>query len=320
MRQSRLSVVPVSAEQWKLIEKMASKQQHSHDRQYPRHRGDAGVGRRLHLQRCADQARRRDGAIGPGRSACAASSPRCGAGWRCWRPGPGARSPIRSIRKVMLRSGLEAAAAIIYLIALFQIPFAIATAVNLSMPLILTVLAVIVLKEDVRWRRWTAVGVGFVGVLLVIQPRPGDINGWTWVALTGDLPRRLPRRHRPPSSARRADARRLLLDGDHGRDRRLRLGPGGGLAADRCAGLGLPRLVLAAARDGIPVPRDRAALGRRDLGDGAVPLFLDPVGARHRLRGVGRGPQHPGARRHRRRRGAQASTSCIASGCAVSGA
>lgn len=87
--------------------------------------------------------------------------------------------------KVMLRGGLEAGAAIIYLIALFQIPFAIATAVNLSTPLILTVLAVLLLKEDVRWRRWTAVGVGFAGVLLVIQPRPSDINGWTWVALTG---------------------------------------------------------------------------------------------------------------------------------------
>jgi drug/metabolite transporter (DMT)-like permease len=87
--------------------------------------------------------------------------------------------------KVVLRGGLEAAAAIIYLIALFQIPFAIATAVNLSTPLILTVLAVFVLKEVVRWRRWTAVGVGFAGVLLVIQPQPGDINGWTWVALAG---------------------------------------------------------------------------------------------------------------------------------------
>lgn len=87
--------------------------------------------------------------------------------------------------KVLLRGGLEAGAAIIYLIALFQIPFAIATAVNLSTPLILTVLAVLLLKEDVRWRRWTAVGLGFVGVLLVIQPRPGDINGWTWVALIG---------------------------------------------------------------------------------------------------------------------------------------
>ncbi len=104
--------------------------------------------------------------------------------------------------KVMLRGGLEAGAAIIYLIALFQIPFAIATAVNLSTPLILTVLAVLMLKEDVRWRRWTAVGVGFVGVLLVIQPRPSDINGWTWVALTGTFLgafRDIIVRHLPPA-------------------------------------------------------------------------------------------------------------------------
>ncbi len=86
---------------------------------------------------------------------------------------------------VMMRGSLEAAAAIVYLIALFHIPFAIATAVNLSTPLILTILAVLLLKEDVRWRRWTAVIVGFAGVLLVIQPRPADINAWTWMALAG---------------------------------------------------------------------------------------------------------------------------------------
>ncbi len=87
--------------------------------------------------------------------------------------------------QVLLRGGLEAAAAILYLVALFHIPFAIATAVNLSTPLVLTVLAVLLLKEDVRWRRWSAVILGFLGVLLVIQPRPGDVNVWTWVALIG---------------------------------------------------------------------------------------------------------------------------------------
>jgi drug/metabolite transporter (DMT)-like permease len=89
--------------------------------------------------------------------------------------------------RVVLRGVLEAAAAIVYLVALFHIPFAIATAVNLSAPLILTVLAVLILKEDVRWRRWTAVAAGFLGVLLVIQPRPDDLNAWTWVALAGTL-------------------------------------------------------------------------------------------------------------------------------------
>jgi drug/metabolite transporter (DMT)-like permease len=86
---------------------------------------------------------------------------------------------------VLLRGVLEAAAAIVYLVALFHIPFAIATAVNLSTPLVLTLLAVLLLKEDVRWRRWSAVILGFVGVLLVIQPRTGDLNTWTWVALVG---------------------------------------------------------------------------------------------------------------------------------------
>ncbi|MBY0320445.1 MAG: DMT family transporter [Reyranella sp.] len=87
--------------------------------------------------------------------------------------------------RIVFRGVLEAGSAIFYLIALFQIPFAIANAVNLSTPVILTVLAVLVLKEKVRWRRWSAVIMGFVGVLLVIQPHPGDLNAWTWLALLG---------------------------------------------------------------------------------------------------------------------------------------
>ncbi|HMK01130.1 MAG TPA: DMT family transporter, partial [Reyranella sp.] len=99
-----------------------------------------------------------------------------------WRQIAAAGNPY-----VLLRGVLEAAAAIVYLVALFHIPFAIATAVNLSTPLVLTLLAVLVLKEDVRWRRWSAVIVGFVGVLMVIQPHPGDLNAWTWLALAGTM-------------------------------------------------------------------------------------------------------------------------------------
>jgi len=87
--------------------------------------------------------------------------------------------------RVVFRGVLESGSAMFYLIALFNIPFAIANAVNLSTPVILTVLAVLILKENVRWRRWSAVIFGFFGVLLVIQPHPGDLNAWTWVALLG---------------------------------------------------------------------------------------------------------------------------------------
>jgi drug/metabolite transporter (DMT)-like permease len=88
---------------------------------------------------------------------------------------------------VALRGSLEAAAAISYLVPLAFIPFAIATAINLSTPLFLAVLAVLLLGEQVGWRRWSAITIGFAGVLLVIQPEPGDINGWTWLVVLSSL-------------------------------------------------------------------------------------------------------------------------------------
>lgn len=84
---------------------------------------------------------------------------------------------------IAARGFLEAIAAVSYLVALAYIPFAIATAINLSTPLFLALLAVIFLNEKVGWRRWTGIAVGFVGVLMVIQPKPGDINIWTWLVV-----------------------------------------------------------------------------------------------------------------------------------------
>ena len=88
---------------------------------------------------------------------------------------------------VLARGVLEAAAAILYLVALACIPFAIATSINLSTPLFLALLAVVLLKEQVGWRRWSAIAVGFVGVLLVIQPKPGDVNVWAIMVLAASL-------------------------------------------------------------------------------------------------------------------------------------
>jgi len=99
-----------------------------------------------------------------------------------WRQMRGIAHPA-----VVARGLLEAAAAITYLVALAYIPFAIATAVGLSTPLFLAVLAVLILKEQVGWRRWSAITVGFIGVIMVIQPQPGDINGWTWLVLGSSL-------------------------------------------------------------------------------------------------------------------------------------
>jgi drug/metabolite transporter (DMT)-like permease len=52
-------------------------------------------------------------------------------------------------------------------------------------PLFITALAVPVLKEPVGWRRWTAVGVGFVGVLIMLRPGDGLMNIASFAVLAG---------------------------------------------------------------------------------------------------------------------------------------
>jgi len=54
------------------------------------------------------------------------------------------------------------------------------TAINFTMPLFVTALSMPLLREAVGWRRWTAVAVGFGGVLLMVQPGAAGID---WIAL-----------------------------------------------------------------------------------------------------------------------------------------
>ena len=54
--------------------------------------------------------------------------------------------------------------------ALTRLPLADATAISFASPLITVALAAIVLKERVRIYRWSAVMVGFVGVIVMLIP------------------------------------------------------------------------------------------------------------------------------------------------------
>ncbi|MCP4982560.1 MAG: DMT family transporter [Gammaproteobacteria bacterium] len=51
-------------------------------------------------------------------------------------------------------------------------------------PLIITVLSIPILGEQVGWRRWLAVSVGFVGTLIIIQPGSGVFSPFAMTALT----------------------------------------------------------------------------------------------------------------------------------------
>ena len=49
-------------------------------------------------------------------------------------------------------------------------PLAEATALSFTAPLFTSVLAVLVLGEVMRLRRWTAVAIGFLGALIIVRP------------------------------------------------------------------------------------------------------------------------------------------------------
>jgi drug/metabolite transporter (DMT)-like permease len=54
--------------------------------------------------------------------------------------------------------------------ALILLPLAEATAINFTAPIFATILSFLILREHVGAHRWTAVAIGFLGVLLVARP------------------------------------------------------------------------------------------------------------------------------------------------------
>jgi drug/metabolite transporter (DMT)-like permease len=85
------------------------------------------------------------------------------------------------------RALVDAIATMLYLGSLFHLPIGNATAINLAAPLFMTLFAALFMAERVRGARWLAVGFGFIGVLLVIQPRAEGFNAWALVCLLGTL-------------------------------------------------------------------------------------------------------------------------------------
>lgn len=80
--------------------------------------------------------------------------------------------PIATIFKApfVLRVIAEVCATYFFFTALFQIPIANAAAIMQALPLTVTLAAAYFLAEPIGWRRMAAILIGFVGVILIIQP------------------------------------------------------------------------------------------------------------------------------------------------------
>ncbi|MGI8561183.1 MAG: DMT family transporter [Luteimonas sp.] len=71
--------------------------------------------------------------------------------------------------------------------AIGHLPLAQAVSLSYSTPIFVTIAAVVFLHEQVRARRWTAVVLGFIGVLVIVRPGSGDFTAGTLVAVTAAL-------------------------------------------------------------------------------------------------------------------------------------
>ena len=85
---------------------------------------------------------------------------------------------IRSRRPALqiLRGVGVAGSALAFILAIGTLPIAEATAINFITPLLITVLAIPILGEVVRPQGWAAIGVGFVGAMVVVRPGVGGFH------------------------------------------------------------------------------------------------------------------------------------------------
>ena len=95
-----------------------------------------------------------------------------------WRPMLALRS-----RAVWARAALDTVATFAYLTALFHLPLGLATAIVLASPLFLALMARMLLNERIERLRWWLIGLGFVGVLLVVQPATEGFNAFALLCL-----------------------------------------------------------------------------------------------------------------------------------------
>ena len=82
----------------------------------------------------------------------------------------------------LLRSTLLAGVTLMFFLAVSHLPLADVTAVSFATPLIVTALGALVLGETVGVRRWTAVFIGFCGVLIIVRPT-GTVHWAVFVTL-----------------------------------------------------------------------------------------------------------------------------------------
>lgn len=107
----------------------------------------------------------------------------------CLLAGAGGLASLRSRHPLLhlLRAGFGLGATFAFFIGLQYMPLAEAFALTFTGPIFITVLSIPILGEKVGVRRWTAVLIGFVGVLIMLRPGSEALKVEALLPLTAAL-------------------------------------------------------------------------------------------------------------------------------------
>ena len=83
----------------------------------------------------------------------------------------------------VLRSILLVAMWVSYYLSLPNLSLSIAAAAYYTLPIFITLFSAVIIGERIGRNGWLAVFIGFAGVLLILQPRAGDFNGFVLLPL-----------------------------------------------------------------------------------------------------------------------------------------
>jgi drug/metabolite transporter (DMT)-like permease len=90
-------------------------------------------------------------------------------------------------RLQLLRMVLSTVDVAAFFFATVYLPLADVITYYLAVPIFVTAGSAIFLREQVGWRRWSAIAVGFCGVLVALQPSPQTFTWPALIALCGSM-------------------------------------------------------------------------------------------------------------------------------------
>jgi drug/metabolite transporter (DMT)-like permease len=88
---------------------------------------------------------------------------------------------------VLIRAGFEVSGRLFYTLAIALTPLSLASAILQAAPLVVVAGAALVFGERVGWRRWSAIAVGFAGVMVILRPGLDGFSALSLLAVLGML-------------------------------------------------------------------------------------------------------------------------------------